>query len=109
MTELMLKNIIVNKNVMKDDKYKYIFSVDEVNRKVMEGIPFRDAYKGVSKLISEGKTIANKEIKYTNEGSIDNLCNNKITEKMQDIYLNFNFAKPESAIKNLFLDDDLSK
>ena len=35
--------------------------------------------------------------------------NNKITEKMQDIYLNFNFAKPESAIKNLFLDDDLSK
>ena len=101
MTELMLRNIIVKEDILKDEKYKYIFSVDEVNRKVTEGTSFRDAYKEVSKLITEGKSIPADNIKYNNVGSIHNLCNEEIKKKMDRIYERFDFEKAENAIKRL--------
>ena len=109
MTEMILKNIIINKDVINDEKYKFIFSVDAVNKKVMEGESFRDAYKQVSLSISEGTFKHGSTTESSNEGSINNLCNNKINEKMQNVYLKLNFAKSESAIKNLLLEDDKSE
>jgi argininosuccinate lyase len=96
-----LKNITINKTIIDDPRYDYIFSVEEVNKLVQQGIPFRDAYKKVGELIDKGEFKPNKTIHHTHEGSIGNLCLNKISEKRDDTILKFNFEKTENAIKNI--------
>lgn len=97
----VLPELIINKNILEDEKYKYIFAVELVNEKVLQGKSFRDAYKEVADSINNGTYEPKKEVRHTHEGSIGNLCNEKIKEKVEDIIKNFPFEKVENAYKNL--------
>ncbi len=102
MAQLMLSNIEVKRNIMKDDKYLYAFSVEEVNKLVLQGIPFRDAYKKVGILIEEGKFTADtSHLQHTHEGSIGNLCNTEIKAMMEQTMADFHFEKAVKAIQML--------
>lgn len=101
MAQLMLSNIEVKENILNDDKYKFIFSVEEVNKLVLQGIPFRDAYKRVGLDIEQGKYNPEKSADHTHEGSIGNLCLPEITKMMDDAISQFQFAKVDDAIKIL--------
>ena len=101
MASYIMNKIYVNDHILDDDKYLFIFSVEEVNRLASEGMPFRDAYKKVGLDIEAGRFTHNKEVRHTHEGSIGNLCNDKITAMMHDIYSGFNFERMEAAEKAL--------
>ena len=98
---LAFKNVSINKEILKDKKYKYIYSVENVNAMVKQGTPFRDAYKIVAKEIEEGKFEPLINLKHIHIGSIGNLCNDEIIQKMRMIKDQFNFEKIEKAINNL--------
>ena len=100
-TVMMLENIKVNENIMDDDKYKYLFSVERVNELVLQGVPFREAYKQVGLEIEDGNFTADFEVNHTHEGSIGNLCNDRIQEMMTSIIDSFNFEKVEEAFDKL--------
>lgn len=97
----MIDEIKVNEEVINDDKYTYIFSVEEVNRLVLEGMPFRDAYKKVGLDIENGKFSHNRQVNHTHEGSIGNLCNEQIELLKQNIIDQFDFASIETAESKL--------
>ena len=97
MTDEMVGLIKVNEYILSDDRYKYMFSVEEVNRRTRAGIPFRDAYKQVGIEIEEGRFIPDKKVTHTHEGSIGNLCNDKITMLEQKVVAGFDFHKAENA------------
>lgn len=101
MVEKMVSQIIVNKDIASDDKYKFMFSVEEVNRLTREGMPFRDAYKKVGLDIEAGNFEPIKEIHHTHEGSIGNLCNSEIVEYFENIFSEFGFEKYHKAIDSL--------
>ena len=84
-TDYMLKHISVNKNILSDEKYKYMFSVERVNEMVMKGVPFREAYKMVGNEIENNNFQASSKVNHTHEGSIGNLCNDKIAERMKNL------------------------
>lgn len=94
-------NMEVKKDLMKDPKYKYAFSVEEVNRRVLEGMPFRDAYKEVGLEIERGEFKAPDSIHHTHEGSIGNLCNEAIKKKFDETIAQFSFDKVNNAINKL--------
>jgi argininosuccinate lyase len=96
-----IKNISVNKNILDDPKYNYIFSVEEVNKLVLGGIPFRDAYKKIAEQVEKGEFKPDHRISHTHEGSIGNLCLGEISEKKRQTIKGFNFKKAETAIKKL--------
>ncbi len=83
MSMLMLSSVKVNKNVIDDSKYDYLFTVEEVNRLVLDGVPFREAYKRVGHEVNEGKFIPEKKVAHTHKGSIGNLCTAEIRAKME--------------------------
>ena len=101
MATFMLQHIEVKNNILDDAKYAYLFSVEEVNRLVLNGTPFRDAYKQVVLAIEKGKFKPDHNIHHTHEGSIGNLDNAQISQAMQQIISQFNFDKVEQAIGNL--------
>ncbi len=101
MTTYIMNEIKVNEHILDDDKYLLIFSVEEVNRLAAEGMPFRDAYKKVGLDIEAGKFTHEKTVEHTHEGSIGNLCNDKISLLMQNIVDGFNFDKMIQAEKGL--------
>lgn len=101
MAGLMLSNIEIKKDILADEKYKYIFSVEEVNKLVNEGMPFRDAYQKVGKDIESGNFTSNTNINHSHEGSIGNLCNKEIKEQMQKVINSFPFETVQSAIRKL--------
>ena len=80
-----LKNIQVKEDIVEDEKYAYIFSVEEVNKLVQSGVPFRDAYKIVGKNINDGNFDPDKNVVHTHKGSISNLCLDEIVEKKNRI------------------------
>jgi len=96
-----IENISVNKNILDDPKYDYIFSVEEVNKLVEKGMPFREAYKKVGEMIESGRFNPEKKVGHTHEGSIGNLNLDKISEKKKIIIKEFNFGKVEKAISML--------
>jgi argininosuccinate lyase len=98
MATFMLQNITVNKNILDDPKYAYLFSVEEVNKSVLNGTPFRDAYKQVGLAIEQGNFNPDKNINHTHEGSIGNLQNQQISEAMDKVMESFDFKKVEDAI-----------
>jgi argininosuccinate lyase len=98
MATFMLQNITVNKNILDDPKYAYLFSVEEVNKSVLNGTPFRDAYKQVGLAIEQGNFNPDKSINHTHEGSIGNLQNEQISEAMDKMLESFDFKKVENAI-----------
>ena len=83
MTSFMLEHIRVNNSILDDNRYEYLFTVEEVNRRVLEGTPFRDAYKQVGKEVASGKFKAQKNVAHTHIGSIGNLSNLEIKLKME--------------------------
>lgn len=101
MVARMMKEIQVNEHILDDEKYLYIFSVEEVNRRVLEGIPFRDAYKQVGLEIEKGNFRPDKNVNHTHEGSIGNLCNDKIELLKQQIIDQYEFEKVALAEKRL--------
>ena len=101
MAGLMLSNIEVKKDIVKDEKYKYIFSVEEVNKLVLQGIPFRDAYKQIGLDIEAGKFTYDTHIQHTHEGSIGNLGTEQVKRQMNEVISSFDFEKVHTAIKSL--------
>ena len=101
MTHYIIERVKINENIFDDKKYAPIFSVEEVNKQVLSGIPFRDAYKNVGLAIEEGDFNPDTKINHTHEGSIGNLCNDKIENLMADIIRQFDFQKVENAENNL--------
>jgi argininosuccinate lyase len=104
MAGLMLSNIEIRKDIVKDEKYKYLFSVEEVNKLVLQGIPFRDAYKQIGLAIDSGKFTYNTDIEHTHEGSIGNLGTEKVKEQMKSVVNSFGFEKVHAAINALLKD-----
>jgi argininosuccinate lyase len=101
MAHLMLENISVKENIMNDDKYKYAFSVEAVNALVLEGLPFRDAYKKVGLDIESGNFEIGSSVNHVHEGTIGNLCNEQIQKMMQTVLSKFEFEKVHKAIEQL--------
>ena len=96
-----LQHISVNENILEDEKYKYLFSVESVNKEVLNGLPFRDAYKKVGETIEAGNYQPEKEVRHTHEGSIGNLCTEDIRKKMDKTLNTFDFQKVDTAIQQL--------
>jgi argininosuccinate lyase len=103
MTTLMLSNMQVKKDILEDEKYKYLFSVEQVNKLVAAGVPFRDAYKKVGLAIEDGSYRYSTTINHTHEGSIGNLCNGKIKAQMDAVVASFPFKDAEAAAMKLFM------
>jgi argininosuccinate lyase len=101
MAHLMLSNISVKQNILADDKYKFLFSVEEVNKLVLAGVPFRDAYKKVGLDIEQGNYSPTTTVHHTHEGSIGNLCLDEIRRLMDDAITRFGFEKVNSALLKL--------
>ena len=101
MTTYIMNEIKVNDHILDDDRYSLIFSVEEVNRLAREGMPFRDAYKKVGLDIEAGRFTPRKEVHHTHEGSIGNLCNDRIARLMEQVVEGFNFSTMEQAEKRL--------
>ena len=101
MASLMLGNIEIKKDLLADEKYKYLFSVEEVNNLVEQGIPFRDAYKKIGLDIESDNFTYSTQLDHTHEGSIDNLMNDKIAANMKSAVENFQFEKYHYAIGRL--------
>jgi argininosuccinate lyase len=103
MTGFMLEKIEVNKSILEDERYQYMFSVELVNELVSQGKSFRDAYREVGNMIEKGKYKPNKRLHHTHEGSLGNLMNDKIEEMMQEHikYFRLKYAYIDSSIKNL--------
>ena len=88
--QLMLQNISIKANILTDEKYQYLFSVEAVNELVNKGVPFRDAYQQVGNSINKGEfTYDLKQLHHTHEGSIGNLCNEEIEAEMKKVLLKF--------------------
>lgn len=85
MCAFMLDHIIVNGNVIEDAKYDYLFTVEDVNRMALSGVPFREAYKRIGMQVQRGEYKPTREVHHTHEGSIGNLCNAEIKLKMQQV------------------------
>jgi len=101
MTAYIINRIEVNTHILDDPRYDPMFSVEEVNRLAAEGTPFRDAYKKVGLDIEAGRFTPNKDIHHTHEGSIGNLCNDRIEQLMKETMQQFGFERVIKAEKEL--------
>jgi argininosuccinate lyase len=82
----MLQHVIIKDNILDNDIYDYLYSVEEVNKLVLNGVTFRDAYQKLGKEIMEGNFTPEKTVEHTHEGSIGNLCLNEIKAKFSEHY-----------------------
>jgi len=101
MCAYIINKIEVNEHILDNPMYDPMFSVEEVNRLAAAGMPFRDAYKQVGMDIENGKFRADKTIRHTHEGSIGNLCNDRIEALMQSVLEGFEFERMENAENQL--------
>ena len=85
MADFMLSNLAVNEHILEDEKYNYLFTVEDVNRLALEGVPFREAYRTVGMQVQRGEYQPTREVHHTHEGSIGNLCTAEIREKMEQV------------------------
>ena len=97
----MMREVKVNEHILDDERYALMFSVEEVNRRVLAGVPFRDAYKQVGLEIEAGAFKPDKQVAHTHEGSIGNLCNDRIAQLMQTVVKGFDFERMNNAEKKL--------
>jgi argininosuccinate lyase len=100
-TRLMLENIEVKQDLLKDPFYKHLFSVEEVNRLVLSGTPFRDAYKQVGMSIENNQYDPNTDVDHSHEGSIGNLCLDEIKSKMQQTVEQFKLSELDKVVEKL--------
>jgi len=101
MTTYIIERIEINRHILDDSRYDNMFSVEEVNRLTLEGMPFRDAYKKIGLDIAAGQFVPNKDVHHVHEGSIGNLCNESICLLMQQVVDGFNFHAMEEAERKL--------
>jgi len=101
MTALMMAQVEINTEILKDSRYDFLFSVEEVNRLTLSGVPFRDAYKQVGLEIEAGNFKPDKTVHHTHQGSIGNLCNNEIIAYKNQVLAEFTFDKVRKAEKEL--------
>lgn len=101
MTAAMMSQLKVKENILDDEKYLYLFSVEEVNKRVLQGVPFREAYRQVGLEIEAGDFQTDKMVSHTHEGSIGNLCNEQIRQRMQEMNEGFGFERVNKAITKL--------
>ncbi|MCC8133737.1 MAG: argininosuccinate lyase [Tannerellaceae bacterium] len=101
MVTYMMQEVKVNQEILQDEKYTLLFSVEEVNRLVLSGVPFRDAYKQVGLEIEAGNFTPGRNIRHTHEGSIGNLCNDHISVMMQKVVDEFAFETVDTAERKL--------
>ena len=100
-TTFSLPRITFKEDILKDPTYQYVFSVEAVNKKVKEGIPFRDAYLEVAEAIKNGQFEVPDELEYTHEGSVGNLCLDEIVRKKEQVIHSFAFEKADRKIQML--------
>lgn len=101
MAAYIINKMEVNEHILDNSIYDAMFSVEKVNRLAAAGMPFRDAYKKVGMDIEEGKFVPDKDIHHTHEGSIGNLCNDRIQELMEHTIGEFGFERIINAEKRL--------
>lgn len=101
MVDTMLSQVKVNTHILDDRRYALMFSVEEVNRLAHEGIPFRDAYKQVGLAIERGEFTPMTTVTHTHEGSIGNLCNDRIKAMFDEILSRFGFETYHTAFDKL--------
>ena len=89
MCDFMLQHIRVRENILDDARYDYLFTVEDVNRLVLQGVPFREAYRRVGEQVQAGTYRPTREVRHTHEGSIGNLCNDRIRAKMERVMERF--------------------
>lgn len=98
-----IQNLQVNQDLLDDEKYKYVFSVEEVNKLVLKGVPFRDAYREVGEKIRQNEFSPGKKVTHSHTGSIGNLCNTEIRQKFTEVLKAFRadaVRKAESDLLN---------
>ena len=101
MASLMIENMEIKKDILEHTQYQFLFSVEEVNKLVNEGMPFRDAYKKIGIAIEAGNFNYSTNLAHTHEGSIGNLCNAQIADEMKKVLNRMDFAKVEHQIEHL--------
>ena len=97
----MLEHITIKEDILNDPKYNYLFSVEVVNNAVLQGIPFREAYRQIGLDIENGTFQPAKEVHHTHEGSIGNLCNDQVERMFAAVKSGFQFEKVEQALEDL--------
>lgn len=101
MMQLMFSHIQVRSNIADDPKFQYMFSVEEVNKLVLQGVPFRDAYQQIGNAIEKGEFSYSTSVNHTHEGSMGNLCNAEIKIMMDQLMKRFQFSKATTAFELL--------
>jgi len=101
MASLMIENMEIKKDILEDTQYQFLFSVEEVNKLVNQGMPFRDAYKKIGIAIEAGNFNYSTNLSHTHEGSIGNLCNAQIAEELKKVMNRMDFEKVERQIELL--------
>ena len=101
MMTLMLSHVEVKENLLQEDRYRFLFSVEEVNRRVLNGVPFRDAYVQVGKEIEAGNYNPPRTVEHSHEGSIGNLCNDRIKGTFDEVLRRFDFKRIDDSADNL--------
>lgn len=101
MANYMLSHVQINDSRISEEKYQYLFSVEAVNQLVLDGVPFRDAYRQIGEQIDAGNFAPADSVNHTHEGSIGNLCNNDIRQAISEVYQRFPFDKVASALSSL--------
>ena len=101
MVHLMISNIRVKENILADEKYAFLFSVEEVNKLVLSGVPFRDAYKQVGQQIESGQYKPSTQLSHVHEGSLGNLCLPEISRNMASVLQSFAFDRYRRAVQDL--------
>lgn len=89
MADFMLARLKVNDRILDERKYDYLFTVEDVNRLVLQGVPFREAYRRVGMAVQQGEYRPTREVRHTHEGSIGNLCTTEIRRKMETVMREF--------------------
>ena len=101
MATLMIENIEIKKDILNDEKYKYLFTVEEMNKLVLQGMPLRDAYKKIGEEVENNTFKTDMKMNHTHEGSIGNLQNEQIASMMNKIIKRFDFKKVNDALQKL--------
>src|SRR5665213_1302118 len=103
MATLMFENIDIKKDILSDEKYQYLFTVEEMNKLVLQGTPLRDAYKKIGADVENKSFKTDMKLKHTHEGSIGNLENEAIKNMMNKVISRFNFKDVNDALQQLIL------
>ena len=93
--DVMLQHIRINRDILADPRYDYLFTVEDVNRLVLSGTPFREAYREVGMQVQQGTYRPTRTVHHTHEGSIGNLCTDQVRQKFNDVIQSFGLPKSE--------------